>query len=564
MLLLFAALFGVLFASTCMNETQLSQDTDWFQANPSSFYKDICNAYVCPIFFMLTNGFNETPVFFRFAYQAEQPKPAKLVCYLDKPGPFEYPWVTLRYESAFIEAPEYQVAGECGNHTLEFSFTLWENNPKFSLRTRPGEAALFYNERGRFTEYTCNESHGVACELFVSEPCETTQEVTTVLSTTEEVTTTEQTTLEVTTLEETTQEVETFTTSTSFENDAWIIVGLVVAWLAFIVISASIVILLGIGCILFYQEHIRLKKKALLRTDETYVVTPSIYGVTKETQDLIEQIPCEPSQTLSTSRVKKSKWILEYTDIDLQGKLGSGAFGVVYKGQWRGSMVAVKQLVALESKKDFETFEAEFQIMKRLKNHPNIVPVIGMTTYPLTIVTMYMPGGTLLALLQSDEVLNNDLLMQMVSGITAGMVHLEAEGIVHRDLAARNVLLTEKRQAVITDFGMSRNITGSAAGKTVSNVGPLKWMAPECLSSQLYSHKSDVWAWGVTVWECFTRQEPYPDLDSIQAVLAVQSGRRLPIPIGSPATIQKLLLRSFQSNPEERPDFKEILSILQQ
>lgn len=267
------------------------------------------------------------------------------------------------------------------------------------------------------------------------------------------------------------------------------------------------------------------------------------------------------SSSKSTKKISDDEWIIDYSELTLGKELGSGAFGIVYKGEWRGNDVAIKNLTTA-NEKELQQFEEEFRVMRGLRPHRNIVQVMGVCTSPLAIVTAFVAGGSLYDLINSDEKINDQLQYKILKGITAGMMHLEAEKIVHRDLAARNVLLTADKEAVISDFGMSRSLGNESAKKTRSDTGPLKWMAPESTSKQEYSSKSDVWAWGITIWELLSRLEPYPDMDSVQAVLAVKDGLRPTIPQGTREGLATLLKQCWSLSPQERPTFVQIHAVL--
>src|SRR5689334_20038542 len=112
-------------------------------------------------------------------------------------------------------------------------------------------------------------------------------------------------------------------------------------------------------------------------------------------------------------------------------------------------------------------------------------------------------------------------------------------------------------EAVVSDFGFARAAVESGA-KTTSNVGPIKWMAPECLTQRLYSTKTDVYAFGITAWEVITRLTPYPTLDNVNTILFVTSGRRLDIPEYCPAELGQLIQQCWDVSPTVRPTMEEI------
>jgi len=153
------------------------------------------------------------------------------------------------------------------------------------------------------------------------------------------------------------------------------------------------------------------------------------------------------------------------------------------------------------------------------------------------------------------------MMMTLVKGMAAGMLHLHREGLIHRDLAARNILLGSGFQVKITDFGLARPNAENTGGnnKTKSETGPLKWMSPEAIKNRSYSKASDVWAFGVVLYEVLSRQDPYPDLDPVQAALEVtHSNLRLPIPPYAPVIVSEIMAGCFQTSADKRPSFAAV------
>jgi len=148
--------------------------------------------------------------------------------------------------------------------------------------------------------------------------------------------------------------------------------------------------------------------------------------------------------------------------------------------------------------------------------------------------------------------------------ICSGMAHLHSEQIIHRDLAARNVLLTETRVAKIADFGMSRVLESSSGpGQTVSNIGPVKWMSPEALNERQYSVYSDVWSFGITMWEIFARKDPFPELDATQAAIRVARDNLTPNrPDNCPDEMWFIAVSCWNPERERRPQFTTIFKQL--
>jgi len=194
--------------------------------------------------------------------------------------------------------------------------------------------------------------------------------------------------------------------------------------------------------------------------------------------------------------------IINENELKNMKQIGRGAFGVVYRAQWRSCDVAVKQLINQDmmEQEHIEAFVREVQLLESLRPHPNLVLFLGIIQPPnLSLVTEFCEGGDLLTYIRK---MNPELSFRKIwlSDIASAMLHLHNENIIHRDLAARNILLTGALRAKVTDFGFSRQIESSdTQSKTSSDVGPLKWMAPEALVNRTYSNKSDVYSFSINV-----------------------------------------------------------------
>jgi len=261
---------------------------------------------------------------------------------------------------------------------------------------------------------------------------------------------------------------------------------------------------------------------------------------------------------------------IDYSELEFEQEIGRGAYGVVFKGTWRGGVVAIKQLnlMGTLTQKELNDFRVEAGVMKSLRPHVNVVQFLGITSSPtLCIVTEFLDQGSLYHLVFSNAKIDSNLLMNVVKGIAAGMLHLHREGIVHRDLATRNILLGSGNQVKISDFGLSRVATNDAStsNHTRSDTGPLKWMSPEAIRNREYSRSSDVWAFGVTLYEFVSRSEPYMGLDPVQAALQVtHSGLRLQIPSYTPMVLAEVMRGCFEYDPQRRPDFQYISKRMQE
>jgi serine/threonine protein kinase len=252
---------------------------------------------------------------------------------------------------------------------------------------------------------------------------------------------------------------------------------------------------------------------------------------------------------------KKDQWLIDTSELKFKEKLGMGSSGVVHKGVWRAITVAIKQNMIFDSKE----FLKEAELMKTLRPHKNIVQIYGVCIQEdkATIVMEFVKGGSLLQLLQQKPQLPLDQIIKIVKGTAAGMNHLHAEGIVHRDLAARNILLTETGEPKISDFGMSRPMgDGNKSQKTNTNIGPIRWMSPESLSSGEYSVKSDVWTFGIVIWEVMTGKTPHQEINMLEIGLLIRDKALTPkLPEDADATLKNICNMCWKKDPSQRPTF---------
>lgn len=261
--------------------------------------------------------------------------------------------------------------------------------------------------------------------------------------------------------------------------------------------------------------------------------------------------------------VKDKKWILNHEDVALGELLGKGNFGEVFKGtlQRDKTPVAVKTC-----KEDLPPelkirFLSEARILKQY-DHPNIVKLIGVCTQrqPIYIVMELVSGGDFLSFLRrkKDELKTKQLLRFAVDA-AAGMAYLESKNCIHRDLAARNCLVGESNVLKISDFGMSRQEDDGVYSSSGLKQIPIKWTAPEALNYGRYSSESDVWSYGILLWETFSLGVcPYPGMTNQQAREQVEKGYRMSCPQRCPDDVYKVMQRCWQYNPEERPKFSSL------
>lgn len=253
--------------------------------------------------------------------------------------------------------------------------------------------------------------------------------------------------------------------------------------------------------------------------------------------------------------------------VDQNSVLGKGAYGIVLEGTYDKEPVAVKNILKDSDPHAMKEFLAEAELMARIPNHPNVLKFIGLAKSPSgqSAIVTELCGGSSLLNARRHGPLERDVLWFVIRGIALGMRHLAANGVAHRDLACRNILLDKEWRPKVCDFGMSRltwSDEGSVQDQTKSDVGPIKWMAPESLRERKYSEQSDVWMFGCTVVELVTGTDPFPDLNSMQAGAKVAMGEISPSCDGMEAELAERVQPCFAFEPDHRPLFAELCTSL--
>lgn len=258
--------------------------------------------------------------------------------------------------------------------------------------------------------------------------------------------------------------------------------------------------------------------------------------------------------------------------ISKQKVIGVGEFGEVFKGVMttprRGEVtVAIKTLKPGYSEKQRQDFLSEASIMGQF-SHPNIIRLEGVVTKfkHAMIVTEYMENGALDTYLKDrDGEIPCYQLVGMMRGIAAGMKYLADMSYVHRDLAARNVLVNSNLECKVSDFGLSRVLEDDAEGTYTTRGGkiPIRWTAPEAIAYRKFTSASDVWSFGIVMWEVMAFGErPYWDMSNHEVMKAINEAFRLPAPMDCPSAIYQLMLQCWQHDRSKRPRFSDIVNIL--
>lgn len=262
--------------------------------------------------------------------------------------------------------------------------------------------------------------------------------------------------------------------------------------------------------------------------------------------------------------VAKDKWVLEHDDLILGPLIGRGNFGEVYSGHLRSdnTPVAVKSCKESLAPEQKNKFLMEARILKQY-DHPNIVKLIGVCTQrqPIYIIMELVQGGDFLSFLRTEvQSLKPKMLVKMTENVASGMEYLESRKCIHRDLAARNCLVAENNVVKISDFGMSRQEDdGIYSAEGGMRQIPVKWTAPEALNYGRYTTESDVWSFGILLWETFSfGTTPYTSMTNQQTREEVEKGYRMPAPHGCPVEISRIMSSCWEYDPKNRPSFKKL------
>ncbi|XP_011512049.1 tyrosine-protein kinase TXK isoform X2 [Homo sapiens] len=263
----------------------------------------------------------------------------------------------------------------------------------------------------------------------------------------------------------------------------------------------------------------------------------------------------------ATAGFSYEKWEIDPSELAFIKEIGSGQFGVVHLGEWRSHIqVAIKAIN--EGSMSEEDFIEEAKVMMKL-SHSKLVQLYGVCIQrkPLYIVTEFMENGCLLNYLRENKgKLRKEMLLSVCQDICEGMEYLERNGYIHRDLAARNCLVSSTCIVKISDFGMTRYVLDDEYVSSFGAKFPIKWSPPEVFLFNKYSSKSDVWSFGVLMWEVFTEGKmPFENKSNLQVVEAISEGFRLYRPHLAPMSIYEVMYSCWHEKPEGRPTFAELL-----
>uniref|UniRef100_A0A8C1BMZ3 Ephrin type-B receptor 3 n=1 Tax=Cyprinus carpio carpio TaxID=630221 RepID=A0A8C1BMZ3_CYPCA len=265
---------------------------------------------------------------------------------------------------------------------------------------------------------------------------------------------------------------------------------------------------------------------------------------------------------------------IDVSCVKIEEVIGAGEFGEVCRGRLklpgrREIIVAIKTLKAGYTERQRRDFLSEASIMGQF-DHPNIIRLEGVVTKsrPVMIVTEFMENGALDSFLRlNDGQFTVIQLVGMLRGIAAGMKYLSDMNYVHRDLAARNILVNSNLVCKVSDFGLSRFLEDDATDPTyTSSLGgkiPIRWTAPEAIAYRKFTSASDVWSYGIVMWEVMSYGErPYWDMSNQDVINAVEQDYRLPPPMDCPTALHQLMLDCWVKERNLRPKFSQIVNTL--
>ncbi|OQR81200.1 protein kinase [Achlya hypogyna] len=259
---------------------------------------------------------------------------------------------------------------------------------------------------------------------------------------------------------------------------------------------------------------------------------------------------------------------IAYADLEMHELIGAGAGGDVYRAKYKGDDVVVKRVRASEfgSSGDdvVSAFRHEAAVLDTFGRHPRVVPFVGACSdpaFPLSLVTAFVPHGSLEASRKRLSPLQKDLIL---ADIASAAATIHGAGFVHRDLAARNCLVDASDRGLLADFGLCRRVGQLGGAYVHDGSGPLKYMAPEALTPPYtFTPRSDAFAFGVLLWETLADESPFASLSPVQAAVRVLEGGRLPMLELNPRH-QALLQACFQEDPMLRPSMEDIYVALMQ
>ncbi|XP_025250954.1 focal adhesion kinase 1 isoform X32 [Theropithecus gelada] len=280
-----------------------------------------------------------------------------------------------------------------------------------------------------------------------------------------------------------------------------------------------------------------------------------------ETDDYAEIIDEEDTYTMPSTR----DYEIQRERIELGRCIGEGQFGDVHQGIYMSPenpalAVAIKTCKNCTSDSVREKFLQEALTMRQF-DHPHIVKLIGVITEnPVWIIMELCTLGELRSFLQVRKYsLDLASLILYAYQLSTALAYLESKRFVHRDIAARNVLVSSNDCVKLGDFGLSRYMEDSTYYKASKGKLPIKWMAPESINFRRFTSASDVWMFGVCMWEILMHGvKPFQGVKNNDVIGRIENGERLPMPPNCPPTLYSLMTKCWAYDPSRRPRFTEL------
>lgn len=322
--------------------------------------------------------------------------------------------------------------------------------------------------------------------------------------------------------------------------------------------------------------------------DDALQVGRAAFSLPSHSFDTIHEAP-ENIPKVDPTDMLGSVWEFPRAGLRLQTVLGEGNFGKVWKAEvddicgYEGTiLVAVKGVKENAAQREKDDLVQEMKIMQEIGPHPNVVTILGVCTQqePYLLIMEYVMYGKLLTHLREQrtrqssffnfskdggevgETLTSKDLNKFAYGVAKGMEFLVSKGVIHRDLAARNILVDHNKNTKISDFGLSRNlkdIGGEMYEQKTKGALPIRWMAPESLYFSVFTPKSDVWGFGILMWEIVTLgSTPYPGMGAREVMRRVRDGYRLERPAHCHPDLYLIIQKCWAGDMNKRPDFSEL------
>ncbi|XP_072255325.1 ephrin type-B receptor 4 isoform X2 [Pyxicephalus adspersus] len=325
-------------------------------------------------------------------------------------------------------------------------------------------------------------------------------------------------------------------------------------------ILVIVVIVIAVVCVRKHGSH----------KEPEYCDKPGQYLIGHSTKLYIDPFTYEDPNEAVREFAKE----IDVSYVKIEEVIGAGEFGEVCRGRLKvpgkkENYVAIKTLKGGYTERQRREFLSEASIMGQF-HHPNIIHLEGVITNncPVMIITEYMENGALDSFLRANDGQFTPIqLVGMLRGIASGMRYLAEMNYVHRDLAARNILVNSNLVCKVSDFGLSRFLQeGSTDPTYTSCLGgkiPIRWTAPEAIAFRKFTSASDVWGYGIVMWEVMSFGErPYWDMSNQDVINAIEQDYRLPAPPDCPSALHQLMLDCWQRDRAARPRFSEIVSAL--